>query len=50
MFFLNKRKQPLYKKLISVRKNIVNKKKLLRFNKRKWDRFKIHLNKQGKRK
>lgn len=29
MFFINKRKQPLYKKLITVRKNIINKKKHL---------------------
>lgn len=50
MFFVNKRKQPLYKKLITVRKNIINKKKLFRLNKRKWDRFKMYLNKQSRRK
>lgn len=50
MFFINKRKQPLYKKLITVRKNIINKKKTLRLNRRKWDRLKIYLNKQSRRK
>lgn len=50
MFFRNKRKQPLYKKLITVRKNIINKKKTLRLNRQKWDRLKLYLNKQFRRK
>jgi len=50
MFFRNKRKQPLYKKLITVRKNIINKKKTFRLNRQKWDRLKLYLNKQFRRK
>ena len=50
MFLINKRKQPLYKRLITVRKNIINKKKLLKLNKQKWDKLKLYLNKQFRRK
>lgn len=50
MFFLNKRRhKPVFKKLIKLRSNILNNKKIFKFKKKKWNVFLLNLIKNSKR-
>jgi ribosomal protein S4 len=50
IFFHGKklRAKPLYKKLLIARENILNKKKILNFKKKKWELYKFHYSKKLK--
>ena len=40
MIFIKKRRhKPLYKKFLNLRKNVQNRRKLLKFKKRKWQKL-----------
>ena len=49
MIYIKKyRYKPLYKKLLKLRKNVQNRKKLLNFKKQKWEKFNFYLKNQSK--
>ena len=51
MYFIKKqRTKPLYKKLLSLRKNIQNNNKLMKFKKKKWQNFQRLISKLKKQK
>jgi ribosomal protein S4 len=51
MHFIKKRRnKPLYKKLLPLRKNVQNRDKLLKFNKKKWQKFQRLISRLKKKK
>lgn len=51
MHFIKKRRnKPLYKKLLPLRKNVQNRYKLLKFNKKKWQKFQRLISRLKKKK